>query len=135
MKCFDAQVLSSQVSGLLRALTSALIDATVVSFSLGTLLNYFMKPFAPSAAVAIFRTQHDNTFFRFSPKLITGRDFFRSKIQQTIEKNYWFVVFKFFEVCPSKINKNGPNQICQYDFYGNDNIVRPMKVLGKLCRA
>eukprot|EP01031_Cornospumella_fuschlensis_P031593 gene31592-38181_t len=120
---------SSQSSIFRKALTSAFVGATVFSSSVGTLPSEYVKPFAPLAAVADFRAQQKSTFFRFSPKLVTGRDFFRTEVKQAIEKEDWAVVSKFFEVYASKINKNDPNQVDQYDTYANNNLYRPMKVL------
>lgn len=120
---------TSQTLGIRKVLTSAFIGAAVFSSSFGMTPADFVKPFAPSVAVADFRAQQKSTFFRFAPKFVTGRDFFKTEVKQAIDKEDWSVVTKFFEVYPSKINKNDPNQVDQYDTYVNNNLFRPMKLL------
>jgi hypothetical protein len=111
------------------------VASTLMTSSIFT-SNYVLTPseiqidmFRPVVAVADFRAQQKSTFFRFSPKLVTGRDYFRSNIKNAIEKEDWEIVKKFFELYPSKINKNDPKQVDAFDSYINSNLYRPMKVL------
>ena len=85
--------------------------------------NIGIKP-----ANADFRAAQKRTYFRFVPKLIEGRDFFRGELKEAIENENWNGVGKFFEVYVSKYNGNDPTQVDQTDTYVNSKIFRPMKV-------
>lgn len=109
--------------------------ASAVGISIGVQsspVSSFSFPVLSSAipvARADYRAQQKSTYFRFSPKLIAGRAFFKYELKKAIDSGDWKAVEKFFELYPSKINKNDPNQIDAYDSYLNSNIIRPMKVL------
>jgi len=89
----------------------------------------FTHNFGVAPVVADFRAQQKSTFFRFAPKFTSGRDFYRSELKNVVESGNWDAIKKFFEVYPSKINRNDPNQVDAYDSYVNLNFYRPMKVL------
>jgi len=84
---------------------------------------------AVAPAAAEFRAQQKRTFFRFSPKFIVGRDFYKTELKKAIDSEDWEAIKKFTEVYPSKINRNDASQIDAYDSYVNSNFYRPMKVL------
>lgn len=70
-------------------------------------------------AVADVRAQQKRTYFRFIPKLTTGKNFYKTELKQAIDSEKWDVVSKFFEVYVSKVNKNDPNQIDATDSFVN----------------
>lgn len=71
-----------------------------------------MNVFTPvQSAHADVRAQQKRTYFRFVPKLIIGRDFYKTQIKDAIDKEDWPVVTKFFEEFVSKYNPNDPSQV------------------------
>ena len=71
-----------------------------------------MNVFTPvQSAQADVRAQQKRTYFRFVPKLIIGRDFYKGAVKTAIEKEDWPVVTKFFEEFVSKYNPNDPSQV------------------------
>ena len=71
-----------------------------------------MNVFTPvESAHADVRAQQKRTYFRFVPKLIIGRDFYKGAIKTAIDKEDWPVVTKFFEEFVSKYNPNDPSQV------------------------
>jgi hypothetical protein len=86
--------------------------------------------FVPTqAAHADVRAQQKRTYFRFVPRLITGRDFYKNELKQAVDKEDWDVVTKFFDTFVVKVNPNDPNQIDQTDTFVNQNFFRPMASL------
>jgi hypothetical protein len=111
------------------------IGCVAISTSIFT-SSYVSQPFeqhvelfSPPVAQADFRAAQKRTYFRFTPKLITGRDFYRTELKAAVEREDWAAVSKFFEKYVSKVNKNDPNQVDARDSYVNNNLYRPMKVL------
>ena len=85
-------------------------------------------------ANADFRAAQKRTYFRFIPKLIEGRDFYKGELKSAVDSEDWKVVSKFFDVYVSKYNGNDPSQIDQTDTYVNSKIFRPMKVFSSSVR-
>lgn len=79
-------------------------------------------------ANAEFRAAQKRTYFRFVPKLIEGRDFYKNDLKAAIDSDKWDVVTKFFETYVSKYNPNDPNQVDATDTYVNVHFFRPMTV-------
>lgn len=109
------------------ALTGTIIASSLLGMEY---LPIAAVPWAPVAAVhASARPAQKNTFFRFSPKFIEGRDYYRTELKTAIDREDWQVVGKFFEVYVSRYNKNFPDQVDAYDSYVNKQLYRPMKVI------
>lgn len=71
-----------------------------------------MNVFTPvQSAHADVRAQQKRTYFRFVPKLIIGRDFYKTQIKDAIDKEDWPVITKFFDEFVSKYNPNDPTQV------------------------
>ena len=79
-------------------------------------------------ANADFRAAQKRTYFRFVPKLIEGRNFYKNELKTAIDGEKWDVVSKFFEVYVSKYNPNDPAQVDATDTYINVHLYRPMTV-------
>lgn len=109
------------------ALTGTIIASSLLSVEY---LPISAAPWAPVAAVhASARPAQKSTFFRFSPKFIEGRNYYRTELKNAIDHEDWQVVGKFFEVYVSRYNKNFPDQVDAYDTYVNKQLYRPMKVI------
>lgn len=68
--------------------------------------------FTPVQSVhADVRAQQKRTYFRFVPKLIIGKDFYKTTVKDAIDKEDWPVITKFFEEFVSKYNPNDPTQV------------------------
>lgn len=85
--------------------------------------------FQPAMVKADYRASQKSTYFRFSPKFLKGREFYRTDLKNAIDQEKWDVVEKFFEQYASKVNRNDPNQVDAYDTYVNNNLYRPMRIL------
>jgi hypothetical protein len=74
--------------------------------------------FTPVQSVhADVRAQQKRTYFRFVPKLIIGKDFYKTQVKDAIDKEDWPVVSKFFEEFVSKYNPNDPTQVDSTGIY------------------
>jgi hypothetical protein len=74
-------------------------------------------------AMADFRAQQKRTYFRFVPKLIQGKDFYKTELKTAIDKEDWKVVNKMFEEYVTKKNNAG---VVLTDTYANEFFYRPM---------
>jgi hypothetical protein len=92
------------------------------------ILTTFSPSILTPVAVADVRAQQKRTYFRFVPKLTTGRDFYKTELKAAVDSEDWKVIEKFFEVYVSKYNPNDPNQIDATDSYVNVHFYRPMTV-------
>jgi hypothetical protein len=113
-----------------KAIIKILSTAFVSSFLLyGPNMNDFRPDaFKITTAHADFRAQQKRTYFRFIPKLETGRDYFKNELKTAIDNEKWDMVTKFFETYVTKYNPNDPSQVDSTDTYVNANLLRPMTV-------
>lgn len=118
---------SSVLPGIARKLLFLSLFSAVANVNLQGITESSILSIQP--AQAEFRAAQKSTFFRVVPRFIAGRDYYRTELKSAVEKQQWDVIRKFFELYPSKINKNDPNQIEAYDSYVNKNILRPLKLL------
>ena len=103
-------------------------SASIISASLyaGPTLLVF-NPVTSTVANAEFRAQQKRTYFRYIPKFIAGRDFYKTELKNAIEKEDWKVVEKMFEDFVSKKNAK-TDEVYQIDSYVNTNFFRPMSI-------
>eukprot|EP01041_Mallomonas_annulata_P008246 gene8246-16962_t len=89
----------------------------------------FTAPVFVQPAFAEFRAAQKRTYFRFVPKIVSGRDFYKNELKQAIDKEDWKVVEKIFEEYVTKYNPNFPDQVDATDTYVQSTFFRPMTVL------
>ncbi len=118
---------SSVLSGIAKKLLFLSLFSTVANVNLQGITESSLLSIQPVQAE--FRAAQRSTFFRVVPRFVAGRDYYRTELKTAVEKQQWDAIGKFFELYPSKINKNDPNQIDAYDSYVNKNILRPLKLL------
>ena len=109
-----------------KALTSAVVAASVVATPLAVVV-FPPAPFAVEVAHADVRAQQKKTYFRFVPKLIVGRDFYKNELKAAIDKEDWPVVQKVFEEYVTRTNKES-GTVEATDTYVRQNLIRPMVV-------
>ena len=91
---------------------SKFVKAVSIAVVANALVLSPMNVFTPvQSAHADVRAQQKRTYFRFVPKLIIGRDFYKTQIKDAIDKEDWPVIAKFFEEFVSKYNPNDPTQV------------------------
>jgi hypothetical protein len=78
-------------------------------------------------AHADVRAQQKRTYFRFVPKLLTGKDFYKNELKVAIDKEDWPVVQKIFEEVVTKVNPEFKT-VDSTDTYVNQYFFRPMTV-------
>ena len=101
-----------QMSGFSDIIKSKFAKAATIAVVTNALVLSPMNVFTPvESAHADVRAQQKRTYFRFVPKLIIGRDFYKGAVKTAIDKEDWPVVTKFFEEFVSKYNPNDPSQI------------------------
>lgn len=101
-----------QMSVLGDMVQSKFAKAATIAVVANALVFSPMNVFTPvQSAQADVRAQQKRTYFRFVPKLIIGRDFYKGAVKTAIEKEDWPVVTKFFEEFVSKYNPNDPSQV------------------------
>jgi hypothetical protein len=113
-----------------RLLSAALVGLSLnvpINFEIATMMGPVHNPFITEAR-ADFRAAQKRTYFRFVPKLIIGRDFYKTDLKQAIEKGDWATVEKMFDVYVTKYNPNDPGQIDKTDRYVDAFFLRPMTV-------
>lgn len=95
----------------------------------GSFIDVNSFPSAPVPAVfAEFRAAQKRTYFRFTPKLTAGMNFYKGDLKKAIDKEDWPTVKTLFEEFVYKVNKDdlGSNQM---DTPINQQFYRPMTVL------
>jgi hypothetical protein len=102
-----------------KAMSAGLIAASLIGPPIAVFL-----PVQP--AHAEFRAQQKRTYFRFVPKILKGRDFYKNELKQAIEKEDWAIVSKFFEEYVTRVNPNDPGQVEKTDTFVNENLFRPL---------
>ena len=107
-----------------RTILAALFTVSPLQIDQNNLLSQLVLP----AAHADFRAAQKRTYFRFVPKLIEGREFYKNDLKGAIDSEKWDVVTKFFETYVSKYNPNDPAQVDATDTYVNVHFFRPMTV-------
>jgi hypothetical protein len=101
-----------EMSAFSDAIQSKFTKAVTIAVVTNALVLSPMNVFTPvQSAHADVRAQQKRTYFRFVPKLIIGRDFYKVQIKEAIDKEDWPVVAKFFEEFVSKYNPNDPTQV------------------------
>ena len=101
-----------EMSAFSDAMQSKFAKAVTIAVVTNALVLSPMNVFTPvQSAHADVRAQQKRTYFRFVPKLIIGRDFYKVQIKDAIEKDDWPVITKFFEEFVSKYNPNDPTQV------------------------
>ena len=91
---------------------SKFVKAVSIAVVANALVLSPMNVFTPvQSAHADVRAQQKRTYFRFVPKLIIGRNFYKTQIKEAIDKEDWPVISKFFEEFVSKYNPNDPTQV------------------------
>ena len=110
-----------------KAVTSGVVAASV--FVAPAALVVLGPPSSPwvEVAHADVRAQQKKTYFRFVPKLIVGRDFYKGELKAAIDKENWPVVQKLFEEYVTRTNKES-GSVEATDTYVKQNLIRPMVV-------
>jgi hypothetical protein len=112
-----------EMSAFSDAIQSKFTKAVTIAVVTNALVLSPMNVFTPvQSAHADVRAQQKRTYFRFVPKLIIGRDFYKTQIKDAIEKEDWPVVAKFFEEFVSKYNPNDPTQVDATGEYNHTNL-------------
>mmetsp|Transcript_26158 Transcript_26158/g.26392 ORF Transcript_26158/g.26392 Transcript_26158/m.26392 type:complete len:241 (+) Transcript_26158:30-752(+) len=78
---------------------------------------------------AEFRAAQKRTYFRFTPKMAEGRDYYKNDLKKAIDSEDWATVVKLFEEYVTKYNENFKDQVDATDTYVNFHFYRPMVVL------
>ena len=107
-----------------KAITSAVVASSIVAAPLLTVVS---PPGLVQVANADVRAQQKRTYFRFVPKLVIGRNFYKSELKAAIDNEDWPVVQKIFEVYVTRTNKESGDTAAT-DTYVNQYLIRPMSV-------
>lgn len=101
-----------EMSAFSDAMQSKLTKAVTIAIVANALVLSPLNVFAPiQNANADVRAQQKRTYFRFVPKLIIGRDFYKVQVKDAIDKEDWPVIKTFFAEFVSKYNPNDPTQV------------------------
>ena len=112
---------NSMVNQITKAITSGLV---ATSFLSGPML---VVTSSPPVAHADIRAQQKRTYFRYIPKLVTGRDFYKNELKTAIDKEDWAVVTKMFDEFVSRRNPDS-GAVESMDTYVAEYFYRPMTV-------
>lgn len=121
----------SELSKFTKIATTAFLSASLLYGPISSNnFNYRINanPILIAPAHADFRAAQKRTYFRFIPKLETGRDYYKKDLKDAIDNEKWDVVTKFFETYVSKYNYNDPTQVDATDTYVNAYLYRPMTI-------
>ena len=103
---------SVEMSAFSDAMQSKLTKAVTAAIVANAIVLSPLNVFAPiQSANADVRAQQKRTYFRFVPKLIIGRDFYKLQVKDAIDKEDWPVIKTFFAEFVSKYNPNDPTQV------------------------
>ena len=109
-----------------KAITSAVVATSIVAAPILTVVSPPGLGLVQSANADV-RAQQKRTYFRFVPKLIIGRDFYKADLKAAIDKEDWPVVQKIFEEYITRTNKESGSTEAT-DTYVNQYLIRPMSV-------
>lgn len=123
-----AMSIENQKNLLAKAILSGLFSVPLVMAPHFDTGSHSLNSILIEPANAEFRAAQKRTYFRFVPKLIEGRAYYKNELKAAIDGENWDVISKFFETYVSKYNPNDPNQIDATDSYVNVHFYRPMTV-------
>ena len=111
----------NMIKQITKAITSGLVATSFIS---GPML---LVTSSPPVAHADIRAQQKRTYFRYIPKLVTGRDFYKNELKTAIDKEDWPVITKMFEEFVARRNPDS-GSVESMDTYVAEYYYRPMTV-------